>query len=70
MNRLLFARVDNLFSIGSELIQPEWLEGTDYSREIDDEDASPTGSGLLSQPLVDSLNQKLTGIHVRRVLSF
>ncbi len=68
--RLLFARVDSLFSIGSQLIKPEWhtsiaannssqnalktSESSDY--------ASSAAGNLLTQQMADQLARKLTGL--------
>ena len=62
MNRLLFARVDTLFSIGSEIIKPEWLDGVDAAADADEEKDS-VGNSLLTQQMADALTQKLSGMH-------
>lgn len=53
--------MDNLFSIGSELIQPEWLEGADVGSGPVDE-AETAGGALLTQQMADQLAQKLSGL--------
>ena len=69
----MFARVDNLFSIGSAIIQPDWLDyGGDKqpmpNTGVTDESVS-IGDTLLTQQIAEVLARKLTAAELRVIVS-